>query len=822
MEKFFDRVLIEPQLTSWWAEQGVYTTDMVAQNLYSVDTPPPTVSGKLHIGHVFSYTQTDVLVRFQRFSGRPVFYPMGFDDNGLPTERFVELNRGVTPQSVGPKEFRRVCVEAVAPVEDEFRLLWSRLGLSVDWSKTYSTIDARVQKISQESFVRLYAAGNIYRKEDPALYCTAYQTSVSQADLEDVEKETFFTDIAFQTEAGQEVIIGTTRPELLYSCVALLFHPDDARYSHLLGQKVQVPLAGNWAPVVADEKVQIDKGTGLVMCCTFGDKTDIEWYKKHKFPYRQTIGFDGRMLPEASLIAGLKVPEARKKVLEILAEIGLIRAQKTVAHTVSIYERSKKEVEYLMLSQWFVKILPFKDELLRLADELSWNPSFMKSRFVDWVQNLQWDWCISRQRYSGIPFPVWYDKHTGQAYVAPVESLPIDPREDAYPGVVPTGVELVPDTEVMDTWNTSSLTPYICKSLFMGTTDGLFDAQPGALAFLPMAVRPQAHDIIRTWAFYTMVKAYLHNGCLPWKEIVISGHVLSRDGGKISKSKGNNPLEPENLLATYPADVIRYWTTAGTLGQDVAFSENTLKIGGKLLNKLWNAARFVREHTQGIHPLAGIERSIDGASNQWILHRLSSVFADYSQYFERNEFSLALGVLEQHFWSDYCDNYLEFVKPILFKPEQYSTELVAATRATLAHVTFRMLQLFAPCMPFITEHIYQEMFASFGIATSLHRTTFVAVQKRFVFEEALPVMALFGQVVDVVRKLKSEHNVSLKTALTSCVIVCSKEQEVLLESVMPIIAPLIGAVTVEYVRASAGTSELTKSNEAWYATIVLA
>ncbi len=822
MEKYFDRAQVEKQLVSWWEQEGVYATHHDLHNeLYSVDTPPPTVSGKLHIGHIFSYTQTDVLVRFNRMLGKSIFYPMGFDDNGLPTERFVELARGVTPQSVGPNEFRRVCVEAVAGVEDEFRDLWKQLGLSVDWNMSYSTIDRRTQKISQESFVRLFQKGHIYRKEEPALYCTAYQTSVSQADLEDIEKETLFTDIAFQTETDKEVVISTTRPELLYSCVALLFHPDDERYRYLLGQNVQVPLSGHWVPVVADDKVQVDKGTGLVMCCTFGDKTDIEWYKRHKFPYRQTIGFDGRMMPQAGLIAGLKVPEARKKILAILEEVGCVRAQKTITHNVSIYERSKREVEYLMLSQWFVKILPFKEELLALADTLVWNPSFMKARFVDWVSNLQWDWCISRQRYSGVPFPVWYDKNTGEPYVSEISALPVDPREDAFPGTVPAGVDLVPDTEVMDTWNTSSLTPYICKSLFMGTTEGLFDTQAGPQAFLPMAVRPQAHDIIRTWAFYTMVKSYLHNGCLPWKEIVISGHVLSRDGGKISKSKGNNPLEPANLLATYPADVIRYWTTAGTLGQDVAFSENTLKIGGKLLNKLWNAAKFVTEHTQGIDPIKGIDVAIAGSLNQWILHRVSEVFSAYSSYFERNEFSLALGAVEQFFWNDYCDNYLEYIKPILFKPEAYERALVEATRVVLAHVTLRLLQLFAPCMPFVTEHLYQIMFSeSVGFA-SLHTTKFVDVQKRFEFGDAVARVQLFARVVDGIRKLKSEQNLSLKVPLASCVIVCDNQVVVDLRSLETILSPLMNIEVVEYAATSSAGSQLTNVGDAWHATVAL-
>lgn len=817
MEKHFDHKQSEIRLRELWEKNQIYATVKTAQT-YTVDTPPPTVSGKLHIGHLCSYTQTDMIVRYKRLTGLPIFYPMGFDDNGLPTERFVELKRGISPQQVGRKEFVKLCMEEAAGAEAEFEQIWRRMGLSVDWSMKYSTITDATRRISQLSFLELLKNGLVYRREEPAIYCTAYRTTVSQADLEDVTKETLFSEILFKSEKGGNLAIATTRPELLSSCVALFYHPSDTRHKHLAGSSAIVPIFGNLVPILADEKVQVDKGTGLVMCCTFGDKMDIDWFKRHKLTYRPSIGLDGRWLPQTGPLAGLKVAEARARALELLGEQNLIVKQEKITHTVSIYERSKKEVEFLMLPQWFVKILPYKEELLALADTIEWSPVFMKARFVDWVQNLQWDWCISRQRYSGIPFPVWYDKKTGELYLPDQKHLPIDPRDDAYPGTVPAGVELVPDTDVMDTWNTSSLSPYICEALYKGTDQGMFEATE--LTFLPMGMRPQAHDIIRTWAFYTMVKTWLHHRVAPWKSIVISGHVLSAAGDKLSKSKGNNPLEPERLLEQYPADVIRYWAASGSLGHDVAFSENTLKIGNKLVTKLWNACRFTREHLQGDEWKAE-PVELRGALNEWILSRATTMFARYRECFERNEFGLALEAVEQFFWNDFCDNYLEFIKFHFFEPDKFSKFDVDATRWTVGNVTLRLVQLFAPFMPYVTEELYQLIFKEFVGAPSIHVTRFDAIQKPFGGTKTQSDMQFFLDLVNQIRRLKSEKGLSLKTELGDCVIVAPQPVIDFLKTLEPTVKGMTGAKEIAYATTSTGTSYLQENNGVWRATIVL-
>lgn len=810
MEKKYDSLLCEQAARTLWNEKNTYAFDSSRGPIYSIDTPPPTVSGSLHIGHIFSYTQTDVVARYKRLSGCAVFYPFGFDDNGLPTERFVEKQRGISAGKVGRPAFIKACLEETMAVEQKFEELWKQIGLSVDWKMCYSTIDERTRKISQKSFIELYKKGFIYRKEEPALYDTIYRTSVAQADLEDIEKETIFSDIAFtvkdENSKEQEITIATTRPELLASCVAVFYNPDDARYQWLQGKKAKVPFFGHEVPLLADEKAQIEKGTGLVMCCTFGDKTDIEWFKKHNLAYKQSIGFDGRMLEHTGPLAGLKVPEARAKILELLKEHNLIRGQKLIVHAVSIYERSKNPIEYVMLPQWFLKILPYKQDILAAADTINWYPSFMKSRFVDWVTNLQWDWCLSRQRAFGIPFPVWHNKTTGEVLLPEEKDLPVDPQEQPFPGSVMQGDIVVPDTDVMDTWNTSSLTPFICEDLCK---------EPN---FIPMGMRPQAHDIIRTWAFYTIVKSWMHQGTVPWRDIVISGHVLSSEQEKISKSRGNAPLDPVNLLKTYPADVIRYWTASGSLGQDVAFSDTKLKIGQKLVVKLWNAALFAREHKSENKNFS--DSHVSGV-NQWILHRATETFEQYTRYFDAYEFGLALHTVEEFFWHDLCDNYIELIKDQLFNPDKYTTDEVEATKAVLQHVILRVLQLFAPYIPHVTEVIYQDMFATdYGI-DSLHITTFNEIQKKHTYSESVTSITDLLNVVSQVRKLKSDNSVSLKTELADCVIVAQQDVLDRLQAHETLLKGVINAKAIAYAVKTAGDSFLQERDGAWYATICL-
>jgi valyl-tRNA synthetase len=793
MEQKYDHISSEKEMQGLWQQADSYAADARKQKVFSIDTPPPTVSGSLHIGHIFSYTHTDIIARYKRMSSNRVVYPLGFDDNGLATERYVEKKRNITPHGMSRSDFIGICLEESALTEQQFEHLWKRMGLSVDWKLCYSTIDERSRYISQASFLDLYAKGYVYRKYEPSLYCTACRTAVAQAELDDADKESQFIDIAFTQDSGQELIISTTRPELLFSCVALFYHPADSRYSHLAGKQATVPYFGFTVPILPEETVEITKGTGLVMCCTFGDKNDIAWFKKHNLPYKQSIGSDGRWLDQTGVLAGLKAQPAREKIVEVLTQQGFVRGVKKITHAVTVHERCKKEIEYLALSQWFLNVLDHKQRFLDAADKIAWYPAFMKSRYRNWVENISWDWCLSRQRFYGIPFPVWHCTDCDAIIMAEVAQLPIDPQEVAYskPCLDCGSSNSIPDTDVMDTWNTSSLTPYICAS-FEQPRETLFN---GTVPFVPLAMRPQAHDIIRTWAFYTIVKTVLHHNTVPWTAIVISGHVLSAQKEKISKSQGNSPLEPENLLKNYPADVVRYWTASGSLGQDVAFSENQLKIGLKLSVKLWNAFKFISMHPC---PANTFQPVAVGAINEWLLDKLSQTVKSYTHYLDLYEFGLALDAVEKFFWTVFCDNYIELIKDQLMRPELYSPEQVSATLATVHEVGFALLQLYAPYMPHVTEKIYQELYREKKGEASLHTTQFSPQLSQHSFAESVTTLEACLQVINTIRRLKTEKQLSLKTELATLTLCADKATLVLLEKEQQLIAGIAKAHKIIY------------------------
>jgi len=849
MDKQYESSTNEIRAQQKWASENTYSLENNPGLPFTIDTPPPTVSGSLHIGHIFSYTQTDIIARYKRMNGFSVFYPFGFDDNGLPTERYVEKKREIRPTDMPRSEFIKICLEESHAVEKTFVHLWQRMGLSANFDSCYSTISDLARKISQESFITLYKKGFIYRKHEPALYCTACRTSVAQAELDDAQKPSFFNDIVFKDAQGNDLIIGTTRPELLPSCVALIFNPKDERYLHLRGKQATVPLFGHHVPILEDEKVDIEKGTGLVMCCTFGDKTDIEWYKKFKLPYKQSIGLDGRWAADTGFLAGLKVEQARTQVIEKLREAGLLLRQVALNHSVNVHERCKKEIEFVALEQWFVSILDHKQQFLDMADQINWYPGFMKARYRDWVEHLGWDWCISRQRFFGIPFPAWHCKKCKHIILADIAQLPVDPQEVAYKGACEKcgSSEVVPDTDVMDTWNTSSISPYICfavySSLRLSTSSdlasyggqashstkkptpsslslvegSLFD-NPEVNTFIPMSMRPQAHDIIRTWAFDTIVKSWMHHESIPWKSIVISGHVLADSKEKISKSKDNSPLVPENLLKTYPADVVRYWTATGSLGQDVAFSENQLKIGLRLMTKMWNAFWFTKEHVGLLK--SHTKPAQVGDINEWLLHSVSHTFESYTKYFEQQEFGLALQQIERFFWHDFCDNYLELVKNQLFNPQEYDAQQVESTRWTLYNVGLRILQMYAPYMPHLTETIYGHLYTQHEKIKSIHQTKFNHVQQLYVFAQTADIMERIIALTANVRKVKTEKQLSLKTPLESLTVYTNDEN--LRDHVKKhdqLIRGITQAKVIHYKVENIEISELEQQDELWHARL---
>ncbi len=810
MEKRYDHLTSEKAIQALWEQEKIYHyTPKAGQETFSIDTPPPTVSGALHIGHIFSYTHADIIARYKRMRGLAVFYPMGFDDNGLATERFVEKTHKTRAHHMTRSAFIDLCLRETTQVEAQFESLWRSMGLSIDWAHIYSTISPKARKTAQYSFIDLYNKDLILRKEEPSLFCTTCRTAVAQAELDSLEVASTFNDIVFTTESGEELIIATTRPELLAGCVAIFYHPEDPKYKHLAGQNARSPIYNKLVPILADDTVDPLKGTGLVMCCTFGDQHDILWFKKHNLPLIQVVGFDGTWTALTGELMGMTVHHARKKILELLAQAGALRAQKAITHHVQVHERCKQEIEYLVLKQWFINLLDHKDTFLRRADEIRWFPAFMKSRYVDWVSNLSWDWCISRQRFFGIPFPVWHCKDCAHVLLAKLEDLPIDPQETPYPYGNCTqcgSSNITPDTDVMDTWNTSSLTPQINNN---------WPGQPIIPA--PMSMRPQAHDIIRTWAFYTIVKAQYHQDMIPWRDIVISGHVLAGKE-KISKSKDNNKLAPEALLAQYSADTIRYWAASGALGTDTAFSENQLKIGSKLITKLWNAFLFMQPHITNYQKTDAIPQD---ALNQWLLHEFSSVVKRYITHFEAYDYHHALATIETFFYQTFCDNYLELVKDRFFNPEKYSEADRVATQYTLYEVGLGILQLLAPFMPYVTETIYQEIARGHEGVSSLHTLVINLARYDYHFTESVQTLTTVLSIVAHVRKLKSEHALSLKTPLGRLTIAAADQAQVdALSSQITVLSGITHAQEIVF-STSGVTPGMNSIDDVWYAQIDL-
>ena len=747
MEKYYSFAQTEKAMQALWRENEIYKFDPNADGpVYSIDTPPPTVSGSLHIGHLFSFTQAEIIARFRRMQGENVFYPFGFDDNGLPTERLVEREKGIRAADLPRSEFISICRETTETYEARFRAFWESLGFSADWSRQYRTIDPDVQKISQSLFLELVQKGRAYMKESPVLWCTECRTSIAQAELETAEKDTVFHYLPF-TCGAETLEIATTRPELLYGCVCVFVHPDDARCAHFVGKTVRVPLYDYEIPVLTDDKVAMDKGTGAVMCATFGDSTDAAWFEEHDLPYRRVILPDGTIAPEVPFIGGLRVNAARRELVRQLEENGLLLRTEALTHTVAVHERCGKPVEIIPSRQWYIDILSEKERFLQAADEIRWYPPQMKTRYTAWVENLKWDWCISRQRYFGVPFPVWYCKNCGQAHFAAPEQLPINPIETPYTGTCSCGcTEFTPETAVFDTWATSSITPQINERT--------------GLELTPMSMRTHAHEIIRTWTFYTIVRSLYHTGKLPWKELMICGFVLAKPGEKISKSKQNDAMDPVKLIERHSADALRYWTAGARLGTDTFFSEKELDIPKRFITKLWNAAKFIFAQLEDFDPAAPAALL---PADRWILARCAETTQKAAELLRSYEIGAARREIDDLFWKDLCDNYLELVKDRLYNPDTRGEAARRSAQTALYRAFLCILKLYAIYTPHITEYLYQLHFRRFESTLSLH-------QLRWGFDTAADLKLLeFGETIKTLladaRRYKTERGLSMKAPL---------------------------------------------------------
>jgi valyl-tRNA synthetase len=855
---------LEARWGEQWEREGTYRFDRTRErsDVYSIDTPPPTVSGSLHVGHVFSYTQTDTIARFQRMRGREVFYPMGWDDNGLPTERRVENYFGVrcdpsvayqdgfTPAEKVPskrqdfvaisrRNFVELCEQLTATDEKVFEQLWRLLGLSVDWSLTYSTVSQRSQAVSQLAFLKNLARGEAYSSSAPSLWDTTFQTAVAQAELEDRERPGAYHDLRFHGTGGAaDVTISTTRPELLVACVALVAHPDDERYQPLFGKSVTTPVFGVEVPVLAHRLAQPDKGTGIAMICTFGDLTDVIWWRELELPTRAVITKTGRVTAETpdwlttdaartafAELAGKSTFAAQQATIELLRADGdLIGEPRPITHPVKFYEKGERPLEIVTSRQWYIRnggrSAQLRAALVARGQDLQWHPEYMRHRYENWVDGLNGDWLVSRQRFFGVPIPLWYQLNAdGEPdYEAPIipadDTLPIDPQSHVPPGYTaeqrdqPGG--FTGDPDVMDTWATSSLTPQIA----CGWLD---DADLFARTF-PMDLRPQAHDIIRTWLFSTVVRSHYEHDSLPWKHAALSGWILDPDRKKMSKSKGN-VVVPTELLEQHGADAVRYWAASARLGTDTAFDAGQMKIGRRLAMKLLNASKFALGVGQAPAD-AEITEPIDHAMLNQLAALVDAVTADFDGY----ESARALQATEEFFWQ-FCDDYLELVKDRAYGAGPASDSAKAALRSAVS----TLLRLFAPFLPYVTEEVWSLARTDDGplpgfSTGSVHRAPWPeATQLRDLTKGGAPapaageasVLVVAADVLRQIRKAKSDAKRSVRAEVETVVVADTADR---LTAVQAVLADLrsagnVAKLTTRQVEAGASASVVVQLRE---------
>ena len=789
---------LEAKWVPAWEQSGVYRFDEAAtrEQIYSIDTPPPTASGSLHVGHVFSYTHTDVIARFQRMLGKEVFYPMGWDDNGLPTERRVQNYYGVrcdpslpyqpnfTPPQTGGdnksskasdqlpisrQNFIELCEKLTEEDEKAFENLWRNLGLSVDWSQTYRTISKEAQRVSQQAFLNNLRRGEAYVSLAPTLWDVTFRTAVAQAELEDREMPGAYHKVGFDGPDGK-IFIETTRPELIPACVALVAHPDDDRYKKYFGKTAKTPLFGVEVPIVSHRLAQIDKGSGIAMICTFGDVTDVVWWRELKLETRPILGFDGRILQEgpAAVLAGQgkalyeeligkTVFSAKERIVEALKESGdLVGDPRPITHPVKFFEKGDKPLEIVSTRQWYIKNggsdQALSKRLIDLGKEMNFHPSFMRVRLEDWINGLNGDWLISRQRFFGVPIPVWYqlDESGNPNYESPIlpsdQALPIDPSSD-----VPSGFSedqrgkpggFVGELDIMDTWATSSLTPQLAG--------GWPSDEKRFKNVFPYDLRPQGQDIIRTWLFSTLLRSQLEHGGLPWKNAAISGWILDPDRKKMSKSKGN-VVVPNELLENHGSDAVRYWAASARLGTDAAFDEGQMKIGRRLAIKLLNAARFALsfEMPQGV---TEVTEEIDLS----MLASLSDVVRTATDAFASYDHTKALETAESFFWT-FTDDYLELVKDRAYGAQFSDQERGSAVLALRSALSV-LVRLFAPFLPFASEEVW-----SWWQEGSVHQAAWPTVDE---LKGSTPnLMGLTSEALILIRKSKSDLKLSMKAEI---------------------------------------------------------
>ncbi|MFP6584058.1 MAG: valine--tRNA ligase [Candidatus Hydrogenedentota bacterium] len=847
---------VEENWKKAWGESGIYAWDSTRSRdeTFVVDTPPPTVSGSLHLGHLFSYSHQDFIVRYQRMTGKNIFFPIGWDDNGLPTERRVQnlmnvkcstevaydpefkgerLTRKVKtpPTPISRKNFVELCDDVVVDDEEVFKALWTRLGLSYDWDQEYTTIGKHSRRISQYSFLKLLEDDEMYQAERPVLWDVDFQTAIAQAELTDKELPSAYQYLNFGVDGSDtKLVVATTRPELLPACVAVVVHPDDERYKEFVGKEAITPLFGVKVKIISDTKADPEKGTGVVMICTFGDQTDVEWWREYQLPTRQILNREGHLIhvnfgdegwesvdaAKANAVyeklAGKYVKPARRIIIEEAEAAGDVIAspKEDIMHSVKFFEKGDRPLELIPARQWYTKIMDKKEALIAQGEKIQWHPEYMRKRYEHWVEGLNQDWCLSRQRFFGVPIPVWYkiDEHGEIQYdqhmVPTTEQLPVDPQSEAPNGYTedqrnqPNGFS--GDSDILDTWATSSLTPQISSHWF--------DDEERHAKLYPADMRPQGHDIIRTWAFYTIAKAYLHDKEVPWHNITLSGWILDPDRKKMSKSQGN-VVTPEPMLDDYGADSVRYWAGRARLGVDTAHDEQVFKVGKRLCMKMFNASKFVLQRFEGVDPVGLGPEKITHESDRAAIAQLRPLIERATKAFDDFDYSQALQLTEDFFWAMFCDNYIELAKSRTYDEELSAERLSAAASLRLIHRA--LVRMLAPFIPFITDEVWHWAYSGDAdMHDSVHRSPWPTLDEFASIPEPTNAGSWDAalEVIDAIRKYKATAQVSVKAPIEEARV---QHTDAFIESVSFVLGDLMEMLSIENVdlAVDASATELT-------------
>ena len=763
MPKEYNFTEIERKWQQKWEEMGIYHYDWNDKKRvpYSIDTPPPYPSGELHMGNVLNWTYFDMVARYKRMQGFNVLFPQGWDCHGLGIEIQVEKTYNIRKRDVPPEQFRKWCMELVEKYIAMMKEGILKLGCSIDWTTEYRTMDPDYWRRTQLSFILLYKKGYMYQGTHPVNWCPHDETAIADAEVDYVKRDGVLHYIRFPFEGTSDyALIATSRPEFIPACAVIEVNPDDERYSKYIGKTIVVPIINRSVKVIADECVDPKFGTGVVMICTYGDKEDVKTVIKHKLPVIMLLTENGRINENGGKYAGLFINQARAAIIEDLTAAGLLEKTEKIMQEIGVCDRCKTHVEILERKQWFMNTRKLTDAVEKMANEIVWYPDYMKNRLIDWAKSLDWDWVISRQRLFATPIPVWYCKNCGELILAKEDWVPIDPKlENPRIDKCPKcgGKDFAGEQDVFDTWMDSSIT---C-AVHAGWPD-----RADWKHLFPADVHPSGTDIIRTWAYYLIVRHLALFNEKPFKSCLINGMVLGSDGRKMSKSLKNYAAAPE-VLNKNGADATRQWAAGGgATGSDIPYRAQDVEYGRRFLVKLWNASSFTSKLLADYKPTANAKPDLQPL-DKWIISKAENLTKKVTEEFEKCQFNVAMEDIRNFTWHVFCDYYLEAVKDRLYNPDLSGTTKKLAAQDTLYQVLYRILQLLAPVAPHLTEEIYQHMFKDYKGFESLQVSPWPKFNTATADEEAEKNGDIIIATMTAFRNFKAENKQALN-AQYSC------------------------------------------------------